>query len=79
MVCEPGKVCGFLVVAADDGFSFEQLPVALSDLSLVAEQWNRRDFNAFVQVLPQAKLILSAFQRGGRHMIAAGCLFIATA
>jgi len=38
MVCEPGKVGRFLVVAADGDFSFEQQPVSLSDLMLRADQ-----------------------------------------
>ena len=38
MVCEPGTVGRFLVVTADGDFSFEQLPVSLSDLMLRADQ-----------------------------------------
>ncbi len=41
MVCEPGKVGRFLVVTADGDFSFEQLPVSLSDLMLRVEIVNK--------------------------------------
>lgn len=38
MACEPGEAGRFLMVATDGDFSFEQLPVSLSDLRLGADQ-----------------------------------------